>query len=287
VLLSIEKARNALPKFWWSIAGMNALALVAVLFSLFRGNISTYEILMAMAAAACIGFAMGMYLTFRSTFNSAYGMCMFFYLTIIIELMLAGGAAAAATWQAGRSEIRCLAFFTNALCIVLALLGGAFREAKALEWWRADSEGQWRKRIEKYINYQTHQVHPELTSNPTDQAGVFKSPMTVVAIGAANIPLIFELYGGGRSNAIFIAALLLTATFSYVNIKTIGPGFVRLLLLRKIEQSMTSRFVNADLEKIQELRRGFFLSRWLMRDYAAPQSTKQARGPLKPQKNRK
>jgi hypothetical protein len=92
------------------------------------------------------------------------------------------------------------------------------------------------------------------------------------AIGV-NIPLLFQIYGGGRNNAIFLAVPLMTVTFTYINLKIFGPGLTRIFLLRKIEKEQGYRFQNADYEKIQELRRGFFLSRWLMKDYRPPINT--------------
>lgn len=52
-----------------------------------------------------------------------------------------------------------------------------------------------------------------------------------------------------------------------LNLKQFGPAFLRLLLVRRLEKEAGRPFVNADYEQIQELRRTFFLSRWLMRDY--------------------
>jgi hypothetical protein len=66
------------------------------------------------------------------------------------------------------------------------------------------------------------------------------------------------------------------AVFSYMNVKVVGPKIACLYLLRKYEKQTGRRFVNADYEKIQDLRRRFFLSRWLMKDYRAVTGTRQA-----------
>lgn len=82
--------------------------------------------------------------------------------------------------------------------------------------------------------------------------------------------MLFQIYTGNRQNAIFLSPLS-TLAMSYMVFKTIGPAHVRIFLLRKIEKEQGFRFQNADYEKIQELRRGFFLAKWLMKDYRPPQ----------------
>ena len=156
--------------------------------------------------------------------------------------------------------------------MALTLLGGMFQESKAIGWWRANTPDQWKKKINEYIDYSTFQINPSFTSNATENSTEIRSPIWIVAIGSANIPLFFEYFAGRKNDAIFLAVLLLTGVFAYVNLKYWGPSFARLLLLRKIEKSIGRRFINADLEQIQELRRGFFLARWLMKDFAPTQT---------------
>lgn len=268
MLLSIARARVALSLFWLSVAGTTAAALAMFLFPLFGGQLPTVQMLLATVVAALIGLMLGSFLTYRSTFDSSYGVGVFVYWIILMELLAAGGAAALAAQVGGRPDLLWFAFVANAFCMVLSLLGGMYREAKALGWRLGDVSHPWRESLEKYIDYSKSQVRPELTNGATDQTSVIKSPMWIVAVGATNIPLLFELFAGGRNNAIFLVVPVLTGTLAYVNVKTIGPGLVRLLLLRKLEKAAGRRFVNADIEQIQDLRRGFFLSRWLMKDFA-------------------
>jgi hypothetical protein len=61
---------------------------------------------------------------------------------------------------------------------------------------------------------------------------------------------------------------------AYINIKTSGPQLAILYVLLKHEIKTKRRFVNADYEEIQNLRRTFFLSRWLMKDYQSQQENK-------------
>lgn len=87
------------------------------------------------------------------------------------------------------------------------------------------------------------------------------APVTV------NVPLLFQIYTGSKNNAIFLAVPLLVGAFAYLSLKVLGPKIANLYVLRQYEKQTSRRFVNADYEKIQELRRTFFLSRWLMKDY--------------------
>ncbi len=269
MLLSIERARAALSLFWLIVAGNTATALALFLFPLFAGRLSTFDMLLLTGAAAVVGLLMGGYLTYRSTFGSSYGVGVFVYVIVLMELMMAGGAAALAAQVGGQTDLRWIAFAANALCMVLSLLGGMYREATALGWRMGDAVRQWREPLQKYIDYSTHHVHPELTNGAADQTSAIKSPMWIIAVGTTNIPLLFELFGGGRYNVIFLAVPVLTGTLAYINVKTLGPGLARLLLLRKLEKAAGRKFVNADFEQIQNLRHGFFLSRWLMKGYAA------------------
>jgi len=133
-------------------------------------------------------------------------------------------------------------------------------------------ESRWREEIEKYLDYSKRLVSPTLTTRAAMPTSINTICMTA-AIGV-NIPLMFQLLSGSRDNAIFLAAPLGMVTFAYINLKTFGPGITRIFLLRKIEKEQGYRFQNADYEKIQELRRGFFLAKWLMKDYRPPINTK-------------
>jgi len=91
--------------------------------------------------------------------------------------------------------------------------------------------------------------------------------MVISCVGVANIPLAFEIYGGGRAHAIYFVAPFYVGLWVYINMKTVGPGLMRLLLVRRLEKEKGIRLANADLEEIQALRRGFFMARFFMRDY--------------------
>jgi hypothetical protein len=267
MLLSIDKARKSLPNFWLGMGGFNTMALVLFLVPLFKNEIPTYHILGAMGITACSGCIIGLYYTFRAQCGSAAAFFILFHLLLTLEFMFAGGTAAFAALIAGRPDLRWLAFFTNTFCMTLTLLYGMYNEAKVIGWWRTSAADRWQKKIEKYIDYSTQQISPSLTTPNIEKGRATKSPIWIVAVGSANIPLIFEMYAGGRANAIFLVVPVMTGVLGYLNLTSLGPSLVRLLLLRKLEKATGYRFINADLEQIQELRRGFFMARWLMKDF--------------------
>ena len=271
----IDDAKRKLPNFWLVLSMFSAMVIALFMFPLFKGQIETLDILKIMAAGAGIGFLVGMHVTFRSRLGSAFGLGMFCYLVVSFEILMTGGAAGLATHIAGRPDLRWVAFSSNLICLVITLFGGLRLEAKSLGSIDANEPNRWKREIEKYVDYPSRTVLPALSNGQglsQPKANFFTSPYAIVAIGSANIPLLFNLYGGGRMNAIYLALPLMTGTLIYLNFKNFGPSLVRLFLLRKLEKSLGYRFINADYEQIQELRRTFFLSRWLMKDYVKPAS---------------
>jgi hypothetical protein len=272
---TIEDAKNGIPKYWFALSFLNAIVIALFFLPLFHGEISTAYVFKIMVAGASIGFFAGMYIAFRSSLGSGFGLFFFCYCVIGFEVLFAGGTAALLMRQSGHPELRWPAFYSNSLCLIITLFGGFYQEAKSLGVFDSTQPNRWKKEIEKYIDYPSRKVLPALTNGQglrQPQSNFFTSPYAFLAWGTSGIPLFFELYGGGKLNAIFFAAPLMTAVLIYLNFTRFGPGLVRIFLLRKLEKSVGYRFINADLEQIQELRRTFFLSRWLMKDYVKPQT---------------
>jgi hypothetical protein len=127
------------------------------------------------------------------------------------------------------------------------------------------------KRFSKQIDQSGRKFKPSLGEG-SSTSGSVTSSFAILAIGVTNIPLMFELFTSSRNNVMFLAAPVLLGTCIYVNITSAGPQLLNCILIRKIEKHQGFRFINADFEKIQELRRSFFLARWLMKDYVKPVS---------------
>ncbi len=267
MLLSIENARKSLPNCWFTMSGMNVAAAALFFVPLFE-DLPTRHLLILLGIAACTGLVTGLYLKYRSACGTATAFFGLFYFLLTLPFLFAGGGAAGAVWMAGRPDLCWPAFYANAFFMALALLGGMYREAKNLEWWGTNTSDRWKSKLEKHIDYSKYQIIPgSVTTSSVGEDRWTKYGPLILAAGPANFALLFELYGGGRNNTIFIAAPIMTGVLAYLNLRYLGPAYTRLLLLRKLEKESGRRFVNADLEQIQELRRTFFLSRWLMKDY--------------------
>jgi hypothetical protein len=278
MLLSFQAASRALLKLSLALPCMSAVSAAVFLFPLYKGVVPTSYLLYIVIVAAVIGFLLGMYVTFKGTFSSGYGIGVFFYWFVVFEVLFFSGAVVTAAKIAGRDDLKWLFIFSYVLTLIVTLIGGMYNEAKALKLSRTDQLEEWKEKLKQHVDFSNRLVKPSLTVDPrslTDGQGA-SSSMWIGAAISVNIPLLFEIYGGGRYNAIFFVVPLIMGTFAYLHITLIGPGLMRLLLLRKLEKSVGYRFVNADLEQIQELRRTFFLSRWLMKDYVKPPTASSA-----------
>ncbi len=276
MLPSIESSRKTLSGAWWFMCVLTAM--MSVLFFLPLSlivNIPTPLLLAILGGCICVGLAMGIFVNFRSRFGTSSALWGFIYLVVVLEVMLSGGAVMLLTLIVDHPSAFFLAFVTNALAMLLSMLGGMLQTAKSFGMWNKETRENWRNIFNRYINYEKRQVNPLYKTNIKDEDDKGKRLMSsfwIVAVGTTNIPLLFEIYGGGRQNAIFLAAPMLMIAFAYVNLKAFGPTLMRILLLRKLEKEKGYRFQNADYEQIQELRRGFFLAKWLMKDYRLPQA---------------
>lgn len=269
MLLSIHAARTSLAQLPIVLGGNNMLALAIFLFVLFPGAAHVREIFIAVAFFSVIGFFVGAYLKYRSSFDSTCGLWGYFYLIFVLELMLSCGGFALVFSSAGRANLIWLAVCANSLIVLLTVLGGVWREAIRLDFLVGPSD-HWKKNISKYIDCSRHQVDPLLSTDfPLMGKGrVVRSPIWIAAVGSANIPFLFEVFAGGRVSAVFWVAPLMSGLFSYLNLSSLGPGLLRIVLLRRLEKCLGRRFINADLVQIQELRRDFLMARWLMKDFS-------------------
>ena len=270
--ISIQVARSSLPGMWWMVGGMNIIVLAVFLFGTFESGFETAYIFGLLAIIGLIGLVAGSYYTFRSSCGVDASLCYLLYVVIALEYFFGNGAAAAAVQIAGRPDLIWIAILVNSLTMLVTLMYGIHIEIKNFRPLNKLTGMYSLERFEKYINYPLRQIRPEVIVNTATTNNTWRSPVFLVAVGSANIPLLFDLYGGGRFNAIFLAIPMVSGACAYINVKGFGPSLLHLYLLQKLENSLGYRFINADYEQIQELRRTFFLSRWLMKDYIKPTS---------------
>ena len=290
MMYSIQDATLLLRKGWFACTGINIVfagMFLAVMYYIDSDlKLSGKTFLVLILLASLVGIVHGLYITYRARFSPSYSIVMQIYFIVLVEIIGGGSVFALMIIIIGRPDLRWIAFTINALGMALTLIISMVIAARAMGMW--DQAESWRQRIDAYLDYSKRLVSPTLTSDTINYKKV-KYPYLIMGGGIGTIPLLFRRYGGGEKNAIYFVTPLIALTLSYMNLKTFGPALVRLFLLRKIEKEQGFRFQNADYEKIQELRRGFFLAKWLMKDYRPPQmqADSENNGPSKRHKNKK
>lgn len=274
MLLSIETARSSLPNSLIAYSAGSLVSACLFFFSVF-GDIKNININLLFLSIffGFLGFILACHYVYRSNWGSANALVGLIYLLLVSEIMLVGGAASLTVFLAGRAELRLLAVITTCITLIVSIFFGMQRSAGKVKLWNADILQLARDRFSKNINYSDKKFTPYPIVNIENQSNIGLYGYLIIGVGITNIPLLFKVFTGEQSNAIFIAFPVLLGVFVYLNVKTIGGGVLNILLLRKLEKSLGYCFINADYEQIQELRRTFFLSRWLMKDYVKPTNT--------------
>lgn len=222
--------------------------------------------------AVCITLPFSIYFSYRAGFGSECTLVTATYGVMSFQILFGGGVAMDALWVAGLNQHKWWAFGAVECIFFASLLVSMWMEFRRCTVGETGliGKGNWRREIEKYVDYKKNSIDPYVSTpeRVRDESPLPKNAMVISSIGITGIPLVFELYGGGRANAIYWAAPAYVGLWVYLNMKTIGPGLMRLLLVRKLEKEKGLRFVNAEFEEIQTLRRTFFMARFLMRDYS-------------------
>ena len=283
VMFSIETARQAIPRAALAAAGGSATSSALFLFSVFgERNYFNLNLLHISIFIGILGFFYGFYQQYRTNCGSTHAVFSVTLTFFIIEFAVLGGTIAMAVWIAGAPQLRILAVITAAITLLISIAFGMQREARKMKWWKTDTIAYAKDKFAKQIDY-THQTFKALPLEKIDGNSIWKTyGFMIVCVGITNVPLMFQLFTGDRNNVIFLALPLLLSVFVYLNVKTVGRVLFNLILLRRLEASLGYRFINADYEEIQDLRRTFLLSRWLMKDYIKPTADKAK--PIKPNK---
>jgi hypothetical protein len=289
VLFTIDRAVTGLSKAPLVIGVLGCMLIAFVLLPVFDGPKYRQAVLAPMVIAFSSGFVLGVYFKYRAQFGVSGTLWVGTIFWYFFAGLAFGGTAALAAEIAGRADLRWWVFGLHNAIVLLTLLGGINREAHALRLFDPTSRDFWKIKLDEHIDLNRNQIRPSLTTDRTEPwtTSRFRNLMWIIGIGSVNVPLLFELYGGGRNNLIFLAVPLLALTLGYVNLTTFGPALLRLLLVHRLEKATGRPFVNADYEQIQALRRTFFLSRWLMKDYTAPQTQQVKPGEYSPHPNKR
>jgi len=272
MLFSIEDARKILSRTPFLMGMMAVMGVSFFLSSMFE--LSAKQLLTTMAITGGIGFATGMYFMYRVQSGARPTFLYMTYFTFMFLVLLSGGIVGLPGRVLGRSDLSWIAFAVHIFLMLISLVAGMYREAKALGMLNSKSASAWRSSLEQYIDYGNGRIDPAVRASlrapkPSKKMSWMSGMTGYTGALAVNIYWLFEFYGGGGNNAAYFIAPLMTGIFFYLNLTGIGPCLLRLLLICKLEREAGHNFVTTDFEKIQELRRTFFLSRWLMKDYGS------------------
>ncbi len=267
MLMTLERAKLTIGQSIYLLP----LAGAAIVFSFLAvaSRFSPDWVANATTITACFLFifvALGTFVRYKAEFSVQYEINSVILGYISLAVVMGGAASLLAADISGATEERATAFVIYELSIFVPLWFGVRNQLMNLGFIGGKSTEDWKKIFKGVVDFDRYIVNPDQSETPAPG----RSPLASIWMWApitVNLPLLFQIYTGSRNNAIFLAVPLLVGTFAYLSLKVLGPKIANLYVLRQYEKQTNRRFINADYEQIQELRRTFFLSRWLMKDY--------------------
>jgi hypothetical protein len=139
-----------------------------------------------------------------------------------------------------------------------------------------DSKGAW---VQQHVDAKAGRMRADalLSNSPPPRQGL----LWLVVGAAVNVPWVFRTQGITDAQMLPWALALFAAAVVWVAAAYMGPMLGRAVLLLRLERATKQRLVHEHFEDIQQLRRDFWLSRWLMPAEAALDEP-----PSKPEKRR-
>src|SRR5579863_312008 len=266
MLTTIDAMRTVLPKSPMILGGINAICLslpIGIAFN-FR-QMSGSNVLMLFGVTLLIGLSVGWLIKYRVEFSIKFTLLFIFYFMLLFPFLMGGAGAIIFAEISGERINKFLILFLYLSSIVLPLAFGVSSYIGKLKA-PSKSDREWMSKLKRCVDFDKYVIEPRKFQIPQKTNGLSAAIWSTGAM-VTNVPILFQLYTGSRYNAIFLAMPLIIGGFAFLSVKMLGPQIACLWLLRKYEKQTGRCFVNADYEKIQELRRTFFLSRWLMKDY--------------------
>ena len=224
------------------------------------------DLLPSLIFMSITGLTFGILAKYRSNYSVSFSLWATVYAACMLAIIFGGAMALAFSDVAGLHEIRLwiLAFYL--LSIIAPFAFGIFSRLRTKREARLKNEKEWRAEFGRSVDFDGLVIKSS-DDEEAMQPGAMRSVIFSVIILVANVPIFFDAYLESRNKMILIVLPVLVGIIAYFGAKKVGPRVANLLLLRQYEKQTGRLFVNADYEKIQELRRTFFLSRWLMKDY--------------------
>ncbi len=210
----------------------------------------------------CIGFVLALYMKYRSKFGvTQTWIGSFIMLTAFCGALGGGALASSVIILSGETKLVPLTLAIYVLTMLAVTATSFVRETRALA--KPDS---WASR---HLDLKRFVVRRHAPGDTRASSGGYAILLMLLPI-ALNIPLFIELGGGNRYFVLYVAVPALTFPIAKWMFDQVAPAIARALYARRLERAAGRQFVHEEYEAIQQLRRTFWLSRWLMRDYAAP-----------------
>lgn len=229
--------------------------------------------LLAMAPASGIVFLLtGLYIKYRSRYSPRDALWAFPLALVFFGSLLVASTTALA-WRMNRPDLYGMAIGIAVLLACGGLAVGYWSERRRLAALTQDGVPEL---LAPLLDLQRHRVRPA-------DAGAAQASLGRLAFATAlalNVPLLLQLGGWDRNDVVWLAMPLLGGAVTYVLVTGFGPALARALAVVALEERMDRRFFTSRLEELQQLRRGFGLSRWLCRpeDRPVAKSTKSGAG---------
>ncbi|WP_439893256.1 hypothetical protein ACS7SF_25550 (plasmid) [Ralstonia sp. 25C] len=207
-----------------------------------------------------IGLIFGFWVKYRSDFSiRSYFLSLLYLFPLFIFLF--GPISLLVADKIGAKEIRIPILILYLMTIITSVAFGVLIHLKKINAVRHRDEEKWKKKIMIGVDFENYVIDPVKSSGNESH-----NLLTAVGLIFIVVITILKLFGN-IYDSIFIMMPMVMFFSIYYGLKSGGSTLAKLCSLRQYEKQTNRRFINADYEKIQELRRTFFLSRWLMKDY--------------------
>jgi len=282
MFISAKEAEEMLPKFPLVMGLLSGMDAVMLLFLPLRKTMDSSILLLATLIFGVSGLLVGAFIKYKSKLNAGSAIYTMAYVLTLLTLFTCSVCA-----LPGVVSGEVYLVYWGALASIgvssIFLLMGWVREQKLtnhpLNAVRSGVDGQ-----DKYIDYEKMEINPRIRVpakfiNSESNNLKTRSAASLGMIGgalSANIMLAAKIFGIDNHAMAWLAAIGMILIMAYIQLKYFGPSAFRLYQLHMLQKNFSQPFKNSDYEKIQDLRRTFFLSRWLMKDYRPTTGTRQA-----------
>ncbi|WP_207005619.1 hypothetical protein [Trinickia mobilis] len=276
MLTSFDGMRSLLPKSPIFFGGASVVFLGLPFGMIVKFNeMGGKGILVLTVITWSSGFIIGVLIKYRVMFSVKFALGMASYCIFLLLFWMGSAVALAFADIAGRHADRNPVLFFYLISIALPLIFGVVNQLVKVNYFKSGRQDDWMRNLKIHVDFDRCIVFSKKNQN-FEAPGELSARIWSVGAMVTNIPLLFKIYTGSRNNMVFFLMPLMIGVSAYINVKSVGPHLAYLYMLRKYEKKTGRCFMNADYEEFQKLRRTFFLSRWLMKDYRPATDTPQA-----------